>query len=122
MAVATVEFMAANFGVFIVSPFTGVWLHPQCKGALKKVNGDFQLTNLPDGVVVMCSYSFHYDAASFAIGDKVIVMIQRYDFSKKQIYGKIVAKWRCRKQPPFHTLERGLFRFILLYIGTVTAA
>ena len=24
---------------------------------------------------------------------KVIVTVQRYDFSKKQIYGKIVAKW-----------------------------
>ena len=37
--------------------------------------------------------AFAYDDAAFAIGDKVIVLLQRYDFGKKQIYGKIVAKW-----------------------------
>lgn len=79
------------------NPFDGAELrHPvgsrrQAEIAGKYAGGVF--CNLPDGVVVMCSYSFHYDDAAFAIGDKVIVMLQRYDFSKKQIYGKIVAKW-----------------------------
>lgn len=79
------------------NPFDGAELrHPvgsrrQAEIAGKYAGGVF--CNLPDGVVVMCSYSFHYDDAAFAIGDKVIVMIQRYDFGKKQIYGKIVAKW-----------------------------
>ena len=79
------------------NPFDGAELrHPtgsrrQAESAGKYAGGVF--CNLPDGVVVMCSYSFHYDDAAFAIGDKVIVMIQRYDFGKKQIYGKIVAKW-----------------------------
>lgn len=49
--------------------------------------------NLPDGAVCMCSYAFHYDDASFEIGDTVMVLIQRYEMTKKQIYGKIVAKW-----------------------------
>lgn len=79
------------------NPFDGAELrHPvgsrrQAEIAGKYAGGVF--CNLPDGVVVMCSYSFHYDDAAFAIGDKVIVMLQRYDFGKKQIYGKIVAKW-----------------------------
>lgn len=79
------------------NPFDGAELrHPvgsrrQAEIAGKYAGGVF--CNLPDGVVVMCSYSFHYDDAAFAIGDKVIVMIQRYDFGKKQIYGKIIAKW-----------------------------
>lgn len=34
------------------------------------------ICNLPDGVVVMRSYSFRYDVAVFDIGDTVIVMIQ----------------------------------------------
>ncbi|MEG2679827.1 MAG: hypothetical protein RR949_07770, partial [Oscillospiraceae bacterium] len=49
--------------------------------------------NLPDGAVVMCSYSYQYEDSAFAIGDKVILVIQHYDDVKKQIYGKIVAKW-----------------------------
>ena len=79
------------------NPFDGAELrHPvrsrrQAVIAGKYAGGIF--CNLPDGVVVMCSYSFQYDDAAFAIGDRVVVMIQRYDFHKKQIYGKIVAKW-----------------------------
>lgn len=49
--------------------------------------------NLPDGAVCMCSYSYQYEDSAFAIGDKVILAIQHYDNAKKQIYGKIVAKW-----------------------------
>ena len=79
------------------NPFDGAELrHPvgsrrQAEIAGKYAGGVF--CNLPDGVVVMCSYSFQYDDAAFAIGDKVIVMLQRYDSGKKQIYGKIIAKW-----------------------------
>ena len=43
--------------------------------------------------MVMCNYSFQYEDSEFAIGERVMVMIQRYDYAKKQIYGKIVAKW-----------------------------
>ena len=41
----------------------------------------------------MAEFVYQMIKARKAIGDKVIVMIQRYDFNKKQIYGKIVAKW-----------------------------
>ena len=79
------------------NPFDGAELrHPEGSRRQAEIAGKYAggvFCNLPDGVVVMCSYSFHYDDAAFAIGDKVIVIIQRYDFNKKQIYGKIVAKW-----------------------------
>lgn len=48
--------------------------------------------NMADGVTIMCNYSFHYDDSAFRIGDRVMLIIQKYDDSKKQIYGKIVAK------------------------------
>ena len=48
--------------------------------------------NLPDGAVVMCRYSFHYEDSDFKTGDTVMVVIQRYDEEKKQIFGKIVGK------------------------------
>ena len=79
------------------NPFDGAQLrHPvgsrrQAVIAGKYAGGVF--CNLPDGAVCMCSYSFHYTDAAFSIGDKVMLVIQRYDMEKKQIYGKIVAKW-----------------------------
>ena len=48
--------------------------------------------NLPDGAVVMCRYSFHYEDSDFKAGDTVMVVIQRYDDGKKQIFGKIVGR------------------------------
>ena len=48
--------------------------------------------NLVDGVTVMCNYSFQFEDGDFEMGDRVTVVIQRYDDQKKQVYGKIVAK------------------------------
>ena len=48
--------------------------------------------NLPDGAVIMCRYSFHYEDSDFKTGDTVMVVIQRYDEGKKQIFGKIVGR------------------------------
>ena len=48
--------------------------------------------NIPDGAVIMCRYSFHYEDSDFKIGDTVMVVIQRYDEGKKQIFGKIVGR------------------------------
>ena len=80
----------------VVNPFDGAEIrHPvgcsrQAVIAGKYGGGVF--CNLPDGVTVMCSYSFQYDDATFRSGDRVIVVIQRYATEQKQIYGKIVAK------------------------------
>ena len=48
--------------------------------------------NLPDGAVILCRYSFHYEDSDFKTGDTVMVVIQRYDEGKKQIFGKIVGR------------------------------
>ena len=79
------------------NPFDGASLrHPigsrrQAVIAGKYAGGVF--CNLPDGAVCMCSYSFHYSDSAFSIGDKVMLIIQRYDMEKKQIYGKIISRW-----------------------------
>lgn len=80
----------------VPNPFEdAVFRHPvgsrrQASIAGKYAGGVF--CNLPDGAVVMCRYAFHYEDSDFQIGDTVMVVIQRYDEGKKQIFGKIVAK------------------------------
>lgn len=49
--------------------------------------------NLPDGTVCMCNYSYQHADADFRIGDTVILVVQRYELEKKQMYGKILSKW-----------------------------
>lgn len=79
------------------NPFDGAEMrHPEDSRRQAVIAGKYAggvFCNLPDGVVVMCNYSFQYEDSEFAIGERVMVMIQRYDYAKKQIYGKIVAKW-----------------------------
>ncbi len=49
--------------------------------------------NLPDGTVCMCNYSYHFSDADFKADDIVILLVQRFDDEKKQMYGKILSKW-----------------------------
>ena len=49
--------------------------------------------NLPDGTVCMCNYAYQHEDADFQVGDKVIIVIRRFEDEKKQIYGKILTKW-----------------------------
>lgn len=49
--------------------------------------------NLPDGTVCMCNYSYQHADSEFQVGDTVILVVQRYDEEKKQMYGKILTKW-----------------------------
>ena len=78
------------------NPYDGAeFRHPvqsHRQGVIAGKYGGGVFCNLPDGVTVMCNYSFHYDDASFRSGDRVMLIIQRYDDQKKQVYGKIVAK------------------------------
>lgn len=41
----------------------------------------------------MCLYSLYQNDEDFDIGDQVIVVITKYDYARKLVYGKIVAKW-----------------------------
>lgn len=79
------------------NPFEGAELrHPVGSRRQAVIAGKYGggvFCNLPDGTVCMCAYSFQYEDSQFQIGDTAIVVIQRYDMSKKQIYGKIISKW-----------------------------
>ena len=44
-APATAGDMAAKLGCFILSPFTGGWLYPQCKGTAQIVNNDWRFSS-----------------------------------------------------------------------------
>ena len=37
--------------------------------------------------------SFGIKATFFMVGDTVILVVQRYDAEKRQMYGKILSKW-----------------------------
>lgn len=49
--------------------------------------------NLPDGTVCMCNYSYQHEDADFMVGDTVILVVQRFEGEKRQMYGKILSKW-----------------------------
>lgn len=48
---------------------------------------------LPDGTVCHCIYSHYHSDADFREGDSVIIAILRYDYDKRQVYGRILTKW-----------------------------
>ena len=79
------------------NPFDGAeFRHPSGCTREAVISGKYGggvFCTLPDDVTVMCNYAFHYDDSTFEIGDRVLVQIQRYETPKKQVYGKIVAKW-----------------------------
>ena len=79
-----------------VNPFFGAEeRHPVGSRRFAMISGKYGggvFCNLSDGAVVMCRYSFHYEDSDFKTGDTVMVVIQRYDEGKKQIFGKIVGR------------------------------
>ena len=79
------------------NPFEGAELrHPvgsRRQAAIAGKYGGGVFCNLPDGTVCMCSYSYQHEDADFMIGDTVILVVQRYDAEKRQMYGKILSKW-----------------------------
>ena len=80
----------------VPNPFDGAdFRHPAGSHRYAVIAGKYAggvFCNLPDGVTVMCNYAFHYDDSTFRAGDRVLLVIQRYDVGKKQVYGKVVAK------------------------------
>lgn len=79
------------------NPFEGAELrHPvgsRRQAAIAGKYGGGVFCNLPDGTVCMCSYSYQHEDADFLVGDTVILVVQRYDAEKRQMYGKILSKW-----------------------------
>ena len=77
------------------NPFEGAELrHPvggRRQAAIAGKYGGGVFCNLPDGTVCMCSYSYQHEDADFQVGDTVILVVQRYDADKRQMYGKILS-------------------------------
>jgi len=48
---------------------------------------------LEENLDCLCTYSPNQYDEDFEIGDQVIVAITKFNYSNKQVYGKIVAKW-----------------------------
>lgn len=78
-------------------PFDGADLrHPvRCRRAsvITGKYGGGVFCKLEDDLGCMCTYSPNQYDEDFHVGDQVIIAITKYNYTKKQIYGKIVAKW-----------------------------
>lgn len=79
------------------NPFFGAeQRHPVGSRRLAVISGKYGggvFCNLPDGVVCMCNYSYQHEDADFMVGENVMLIVQRYENEKQQMYGKIMSKW-----------------------------
>lgn len=79
------------------NPFDGADMrHPvNCRRAavIGGKYGGIIFCRLEENLDCLCTYSPSQCDMNFSIGDHVIVAITRYNYEKKQIYGKIIAKW-----------------------------
>jgi ribosomal protein S1 len=78
-------------------PFDGVEVrHPlNCRRA-STISGKYKggvFCKLEENLDCLCTYSMYQCDEDFNVEDKVIVVITKYDYERKLVYGKIVAKW-----------------------------
>lgn len=78
-------------------PFDGVEIrYPlNCRRA-SVISGKYKggvFCKLEENLDCLCTYSMYQCDEDFDIGDQVIVVITQYDYHRKLVYGKIVAKW-----------------------------
>ena len=79
------------------NPFEGAELrHPVGSRRFAVIAGKYGggvFCNLPDGTVCMCNYSYQHEDSDFQAGDSVMLVVQRFEREKRQMYGKILSKW-----------------------------
>lgn len=79
------------------NPFDGAeQRHPVGARRLAMIAGKYGggvFCNLTDGTVCMCNYSYQHEDSDFLVGDNVMLIVQRFDAEKQQMYGKILTKW-----------------------------
>lgn len=79
------------------NPFDGAEVrHPIRSRRASIITGKYRggvFCRLENNLDCLCTYSPHQYDEDFHIGDQVIVAITKYNYTRKQIYGKIVAKW-----------------------------
>ena len=78
-------------------PFDGADIrHPVRSRRASVITGKYGggvFCRLEDNLDCLCTYSPSQYDEDFQIGDEVIVAISKFNYVKKQIYGKIVSKW-----------------------------
>lgn len=78
-------------------PFEGAdKRHPLNSRRATVITGKYKggvFCQLEDNLDCLCIYSQSQYDEDFEIGDQVIVVITKFNYTKKQVYGKIVAKW-----------------------------
>ncbi len=78
-------------------PFEGVEIrHPLNSRRASTISGKYKggvFCKLEENLDCLCTYSQYQSDEDFSIGDQVIVVITKYDYPRKLVYGKIVAKW-----------------------------
>lgn len=78
-------------------PFDGVEIrHPLNSRRASVISGKYKggvFCKLEENLDCLCTYSQYQCDEDFDIGDQVIVVITKYDYPRKLVYGKIVAKW-----------------------------
>ena len=78
-------------------PFDGAdTRHPLRSRRASVISGKYKggvFCKLEENLDCLCTYSPNQYDEDFHIGDQVIVAISKFNYTKKLIYGKIVAKW-----------------------------
>ena len=78
-------------------PFDGAdSRHPIRSRRASSITGKYKggvFCKLEDNLDCLCTYSPSQYDENFNVGDEVIIAITKFDYRKKQVYGKIVAKW-----------------------------
>ena len=78
-------------------PFDGADIrHPLRSRRASVISGKYKggvFCKLEENLDCLCTYSPDQYDEDFHIGDQVIVAISKFNYTKKQIYGKIIAKW-----------------------------
>lgn len=78
-------------------PFEGVEIrHPLNSRRASTISGKYKggvFCKLEENLDCLCTYSQYQSDEDFSVGDQVIVVITKYDYPRKLVYGKIVAKW-----------------------------
>lgn len=78
-------------------PFEGVEIrHPLNSRRASVISGKYKggvFCKLEENLDCLCTYTMYQKDEDFEIGAQVIVVITKYDYARKLVYGKIVAKW-----------------------------
>ena len=81
----------------IPNPFEGAELrHPVRSRRQAVISGKYAggvFCTLTDDTICLCLYSTRHQDADFRLGDGVILVITRYDFPRRLIFGRILSKW-----------------------------